>query len=138
MGEVDSENLKFSFAFSHVVIFNAPYLRVERIVSQRATPNSCVEVMVQLILTPGQPLFRTEYELETPDWIFLDNVSARLPETLETGVRYCISLLGTLKSIPRLLPKIKITVSGTHLLSYTLPFSVNFFLRSCPYPSLVT
>ena len=52
-----------------------------------------------------------------------------VPET-----RYCISLLGTMRKVPLKLPTIAVFMNGYALFQYILPFTINFFLRPCPFP----
>ena len=57
----------------------------------------------------------------------------KLPEVLLPDARYCISLLGLMKKIPLKLPTIGMFMNGYPLFQYILPFTIHFFLKSCPY-----
>ena len=60
---MDSEVFKYSYLYSHIVIYNSPIMTVERVVSQKVEGDA-TRVLMQLIVIPRQPLLRVTYQLE--------------------------------------------------------------------------
>ena len=65
---MDCEEFKYSYLYTHIIIYNSPFLTVERVVSQR-TEASTTRVLVQLIMIPRQPLLKVTYHLDYQECI---------------------------------------------------------------------
>ena len=131
--DINSENYKLSYIYNHIIIFQSSYLTVERIVSQKLEANSRIRVLIQLILIPHEPLLKLEYKVQNQECIELEDISVKLPETVIPEARYCISFLGSMKKIPFKLPTLGMFMNGYPIFQYILPYTVNFFLKTCPF-----
>lgn len=53
------------------------------------------------------------------------------------NTRYILNIVGTMRKIPLKLPTIAMSINSYFIFQYILPFTINFFLPSCPSQSEV-